>query len=96
MRMAVPDARFIGLSSNDAEKYDIPTNISIKMNEEDNNRAKQMLSYQWFQDKRWQREISAMVSTGRKYEIEALSRRGISFITEEYLPKKLRDRDWLE
>lgn len=96
MRMAVPDARFIGLSSFDAEKYDIPENISIKMNDEDNARAKQMMSYQWFQNKKWQREINEMVRTGRKYEIEALSRRGISYITEEYLPKKLRDRDWLE
>jgi DNA topoisomerase-6 subunit A len=31
-----------------------------------------------------------------KFEIQALSRHGISFITEEYLPKKLKDRDWLE
>lgn len=37
-----------------------------------------------------------MVHSGVKYELEALSRRGISFITEEYLPRKLRDRDWLE
>lgn len=96
MRMAVPDARFIGLSCFDAQKFDIPENIAIKMNDEDNSRAKQMLSYQWFKDKRWQREINEMVRSGKKYEIEALSRRGISFITEEYLPKKLRDRDWLE
>jgi DNA topoisomerase-6 subunit A len=31
-----------------------------------------------------------------KFEIEALSKLGISFITEEYMPKKLKDRDWLE
>lgn len=37
-----------------------------------------------------------MVKSGVKFELEALSRRGISFITEEYLPKKLKDRDWLE
>ena len=37
-----------------------------------------------------------MMKTGVKFEIEALSRQGICFITEEYLPKKLRDRDWLE
>ena len=41
-------------------------------------------------------EIQEMVKSGVKYELEALSRRGISFVTEEYLPKKLRDRDWLE
>jgi DNA topoisomerase-6 subunit A len=96
MRMAVPDARFLGLSSFDKDKYALPSNVSIKMDDTDNNRAKQMLAYAWFKDARWQREIQEMVKSGLKFELEALSRRGISFITEEYLPKKLKDRDWLE
>ncbi len=96
MRMAVPEARFVGLSSFDKDKYQLPTNVSIKMNDGDNNRAKQMLAYPWFRHARWQREIQEMVKSGLKFELEALSRRGISFVTEEYLPKKLRDRDWLE
>ena len=88
MRMAVPDARFIGLSSFDKDKYKLPTNVAIKMDDGDNNRAKQMLAYPWFQAKQWQREIQEMVRSGQKFELEALSRRGISFITEEYLPRK--------
>jgi DNA topoisomerase-6 subunit A len=96
MRMAVPDARFVGLSSFDKDKYQLPTNVSIKMDDGDNNRAKQMLAYPWFKHSKWQKEIQEMVSSGLKFELEALSRRGISFITEEYLPKKLKDRDWLE
>ncbi len=96
MRMAVPDARFVGLSSFDKDKYKLPSNVAIKMDDGDNNRAKQMLAYPWFQAKQWQREIQEMVRSGLKFELEALSRRGISFITEEYLPKKLKDRDWLE
>jgi DNA topoisomerase-6 subunit A len=96
MRMAVPDARFVGLSSFDKAKYQLPTNVAIKMDEGDNSRAKQMLAYPWFKKAHWQREIQEMVRSGLKFELEALSRRGISFVTEEYLPKKLRDRDWLE
>ena len=96
MRMAVPDARFVGLSSFDKEKYQIPVNVAIKMDDGDNARAKQMLAYPWFKHAKWQKEIQEMVSSGLKFELEALSRRGISFITEEYLPKKLKDRDWLE
>jgi DNA topoisomerase-6 subunit A len=96
MRMAVPDARFVGLSSFDKDKYKLPANVAIKMDDGDNNRAKQMLAYPWFQAKQWQREIQEMVRSGLKFELEALSRRGISFITEEYLPRKLKDRDWLE
>jgi DNA topoisomerase-6 subunit A len=96
MRMAVPEARFIGLSSFDKDKYQIPNNVAIRMDDGDNNRAKQMLAYPWFKHAKWQKEIQEMVRTGQKFELEALSRRGISFITEEYLPKKLKDRDWLE
>ncbi len=96
MRMAVPDARFVGLSSFDKLTYKLPSNVAIKMNDQDNSRAKQMLAYPWFQAKQWQHEIQEMVKSGVKFELEALSRRGISFITEEYLPKKLKEKDWLE
>lgn len=96
MRMAVPDARFIGLSSFDKDAYQLPVNVAIKMDEGDVSRAKQMLAYPWFRAKQWQREISEMVRSGLKFELEALSRRGISFITEEYLPRKLKEKDWLE
>ncbi len=96
MRMAVPDARFVGLSSFDKSLFKLPANVAIKMDDGDVSRAKQMLAYRWFQKKQWQEEIQEMIRSGVKYELEALSRRGISFITEEYLPKKLRDRDWLE
>src|SRR5574341_2092514 len=96
MRMAVPDARFVGLSSFDKDKYRLPGNVAIKMDDGDNSRAKQMLAYPWFKKAHWQREIQEMVKSGFKFELEALSRRGISFVTEEYLPKKLKDRDWLE
>jgi DNA topoisomerase-6 subunit A len=95
MRMAVPAARFVGLSSFDKTKFKLPSNVAIKMNDQDNSRARQMLAYPWFKDERWQREIQEMVRSGEKYELEALSRRGISFITEEYLPRKLREKDWL-
>jgi len=69
--------------------------VAIKMDDGDVARAKQMLAYPWFQAKQWQAEIQEMVRSGVKYELEALSRRGISFITEEYLPTKLREKDWI-
>ncbi len=96
MRMAVPDAKFIGLSSFDAHRYALPSDVAIAMNDKDVQRAKEMLAYPWFKDLKWQREINEMVRSGKKYEIQALSNRDISFVTEQYLPKKLRDRDWLD
>jgi DNA topoisomerase-6 subunit A len=95
MRMAVPSARFVGLSSADAKKYDLPSRVMLRMNDQDVSRAKQMLAYPWFQKKTWQKEIRAMLESGAKYELEALSAKGLTFISDEYLPRKIRDGDFL-
>ncbi|GAC1371298.1 MAG: DNA topoisomerase IV subunit A [Polyangiales bacterium] len=96
MRLALPRARFIGLSTFDFQKYKLSDDVKIDLEKDDVSRAKQMLAYPWFQAKHWQREIHGMLEAGFKMEIEALSNKGISFVTEEYVPKKLRDKDWLE
>jgi DNA topoisomerase-6 subunit A len=36
-----------------------------------------------------------MLRDGVKFELEALSAKGISFISEEYLPRKIRNREYL-
>lgn len=94
-RMAVPDAKFIGLSSYDPAEFGISETVSIKLNEQDRSRAKEILGYEWFQDRKWQREIKHMLSQGVKWELEALSNKGLSFVTEEYLPKKIKDQSFL-
>lgn len=95
-RMAVPDAKFIGMSSFDAAKFDIPPAVTIRVNDRDVRRAKEIRDYPWFQKKPWQREIDHMLKLGVKLELEALSSKDFSFITETYLPQKLRDEDWLD
>ena len=94
-RMAVPEARFLGLSSFDAETYSLPSNVSIKLDDTDVKRAKQMMAYAWFDRREWQREMKRMLREGVKFELEALSAKGISFISEEYLPRKIRNREYL-
>jgi DNA topoisomerase-6 subunit A len=37
-----------------------------------------------------------MLKNGYKMELEALSNRGLSFVTEEYLPQKIRDKEYLD
>ncbi|KAF0246273.1 MAG: DNA topoisomerase VI subunit [Planctomycetota bacterium] len=96
VRMAVPHAKFIGLSSFDKERFKLPDNVTIKLLDEDIKRAKQLLEYPWFQKTPWQKEIRNMLKLGYKLEQEALSKRGISFVTEEYLPKKIKDKDFLD
>ncbi len=96
MRMAVPKARFIGLSAYDRKTFDLPGNVTIQLNKQDTARAKQLLNYPWFQSKAWQREIKHMLKEKVKLELEALSKKGISFVTESYLPEKIEGRKWLQ
>ena len=54
-----------------------------------------MKAYPWFKDKKWQREIERLLENGFKMEVDGFLTKSISFITEEYIPKKLKDRDSL-
>ena len=95
-RMAIPAAKFVGLSSADPEKYGLPRNVGIKLNEKDISRAKELINYQWFQKKEWQTEIKRMLTSGLKYELDALANKDFQFLTKKYLPKKLQEKDWLD
>lgn len=95
-RMAVPSAKFLGLSAFDRAKFNLPASATIAMDKKDIARAKQILEYPWIANhKGWQREIKKLLSNGFKMELEALSALGLSFVAEEYLPKKIKDRKWL-
>ena len=95
-RMAIPKAKFIGLSSADPEAYQLPRNVGIKLNEKDVARAKELLNYAWFQKKPWQQEIKRMLSSGLKYELDALANKDFQYLTKTYLPRKLKEQDWLD
>ena len=89
MRMAVPKARFLGLRTRDFKKFKLSDDVKIELEKEDITRAKQMLAYPWFEAKQWQEEISDLLEAGFKMEIEALSNKDISFVTDVYIPEKI-------
>jgi DNA topoisomerase-6 subunit A len=95
-RMAIPDARFIGMSSFDAQKFGISNEVAIRINDQDLRRAKEIKGYPWFASRPWQKEIDNMLRLGVKLELEALSSKDFSFITEQYVPRKLKDGDFLD
>jgi DNA topoisomerase-6 subunit A len=94
--LGVPDARYIGLLISDIDKFDLdPKIVTIKLNKGDVRRAKELLKYEWFKPKEWQEEIKLMLAKGYKMELEALSSKGIKFISTNYLPTKLANEDFL-
>jgi len=93
---AIPNAKFLGIIADDIEKYGLTKNL-IKFKDVDASRLKQMADYDWFKkNKAWQRQFKLMKQYGAKAEIQALSARGITFISEKYLPEKIKKKDWLD
>jgi DNA topoisomerase VI subunit A len=97
-RMAVPDAKFLGVSSYDYERCGLTDDVKIDLDKNDIGRAKQIMKYPWFKDKKpWLREVQKMLSNGFKMEVEALINKRLTFLTEEYVPMKIKDRkQWLD
>src|SRR3989344_30692 len=94
-KLATPTAKFLGLSTIDVEEYDIPKEVTIKLNQLDVKRLKEMEAYEWFQKKEWKEEFKNMKEKAYKLELEALSKKGIRFITEQYVPQKIKNKEFL-
>lgn len=95
-RLAIPDAKFLGIRAKDYEACDLSDDVQIALNDRDTTRAKQIMEYPWFKDhKGWQREIKKMMSNGFKMEVESLITKDISYVTETYVPERLAAEDWL-
>jgi DNA topoisomerase-6 subunit A len=96
-RMAIPDAKFLGLRSRDYQRCELSPSVKINLNEQDIKRAKQIASYPWFEHKKaWQKEIEQMLANGFKLEVESLISKDISYVTEVYTPQRLAEGDWLD
>jgi DNA topoisomerase-6 subunit A len=96
-RMAVPAVRYLGLRSIDYERCELTPSVQIQLNDQDIKRAKQIASYPWFEKKKaWQKEIEQMLKNGFKLEVESLISKDISYVTEEYVPQRLEEQDFLD
>jgi DNA topoisomerase VI subunit A len=67
-------------------------NVGIKLDDKDVSRARELPNYAWFQKRPWQVDIKRMLSSGPKYELDALANK--DFLTKTYLPRKFKERDW--
>jgi DNA topoisomerase-6 subunit A len=95
-RLAIPDAKFLGLTADDIENYDLKKHL-IKFEEVDFKRLEQIKNYEWFKNsKDWQRQFKMMKEMKAKAELAALSSKGITFISEKYLPEKIKKKDFLD
>jgi DNA topoisomerase VI subunit A len=94
--MAIKDVRYLGVTCDDVTKYKLERNY-IKLTEQDIARLKQMSEYDWFKNhKEWQKQFKLMKQAGAKVEIQSLSARGITFISDVYLPEKIKNGEFID
>ena len=96
-RMAIPDARYLGIRADDYDRCELSDDVKIELDDRDRKRAREIAEYPWFADrKHWQKEIKRMISNGFKMEVESLITKDISYVTETYVPERLAAKDWLD
>ena len=96
-RLAIPEAKFLGLRAIDYQRCGLSDDVQIALNDKDIARAKQIAAYPWFKGKpAWRREIDQLLRNGFKMEVESLITKDISYVTETYVPERLKAKDWLD
>ncbi|KAM6579340.1 hypothetical protein CsatA_003114 [Cannabis sativa] len=90
--LRVPEIKWIGVFPSDFDKYCIPNQCFLPLTPEDKRKTESMLLRCYLQREvpQWRLELEVMLQRGVKFEIEALSVRALSFLSEEYLPSKIQ------
>ena len=84
--LATPEAKWIGVWATDILDYKLPTE---NLTDFDVKRLKELKGDPRYREELWQREIDIFLKIGKKAELEAFSRYGLTYIVDEYLPAKL-------
>ena len=96
-RLAIPEAKFLGIRAKDFRQCGLDDAVKIDLTSNDTKRANEIAAYPWFEShKGWQKEINGLLTNGFKMEVESLITKDISYVTETYVPERLKAKDWLE
>ncbi|KAL5546243.1 hypothetical protein UlMin_005930 [Ulmus minor] len=94
--LTTPDIKWLGIRPSDLDKYKIPEQCRLPMTEQDIKTGKDLLEEDFVKkNPGWVEELTLMVKTKQKAEIQALSSFGFQYLSEVYLPLKLQQQDWL-
>jgi DNA topoisomerase-6 subunit A len=85
----VPQVRFLGVTPQDIDQYDLPTH---PLKDVDIKRAEDALKNDPFvkAHKPWQEALKLMLKMKRRVEQQAFAAHGLNYVIEKYLPDKLR------
>tara|TARA_Y100001935_G_scaffold38054_1_gene30403 strand:- start:3114 stop:4238 length:1125 start_codon:yes stop_codon:yes gene_type:complete len=87
--LATPSAVYLGIDSDDIQAYDLPAD---ELTSRDIEALKAEKSDPRFQSQEWMDQIDLMLELGQKAEQQSLAKYGLDFVTDTYLPEKLRQK----
>lgn len=94
--LTTPDIKWLGIRPSDLDKYKIPEQCRLPMTDQDIKTGKDMLEEDFVKkNPKWVEELTLMVKSKQKAEIQALSNFGFQYLSEVYLPLKLQEKDWI-
>lgn len=94
--LTTPDIKWLGLRPSDLDKFNLPEQCRLPMTQKDIDMGNQLLKEDFvLKNPKWCKELELMQKTKQKAEIQALSTFGFQFVTQTYLPTKLREGDWI-
>eukprot|EP00963_Diacronema_lutheri_P000125 scaffold5_cov331-Pavlova_lutheri.AAC.68 len=94
--LTTPDIKWLGVRPSDLDRYNIPEQCRLDMEPTDIKTGQQMLQEDFIKaNPEWIKELELMLKTKTKAEIQSLSSFGFQYLTQVYLPRKLREGDWI-
>ena len=96
INLTTPDIKWLGVRPSDLEKYKIPPQCRLEMSEHDLKTGKELLEEDFIKaNPLWHKELEMMVKSKIKAEIQALSSFGFQYLSQVFLPQKLKEADWI-
>jgi DNA topoisomerase VI subunit A len=91
----VPEAKFIGVTMSDIERFPFLKKLTINAKEVDLKRAEELLQYEWIKrHKEWVNELQLVLKTKKKLEQDALQGERLTFVGE-YIKTKIENKEFL-
>ena len=94
-KLAVPEAKFVGMMTTDIFDYHLETRTE-PLEKRAIKRLEEELRYPWFKKPEWQHQLRLMLQIKKRIEQQALAAHGLEFVAKEYLPDKILNNKVLD
>jgi len=95
-KLAIPEARYLGVRADDFERLGLPESANIDLGKSDYDQLAEFRRCDWLSSNTaWQHEINQMSRHGFKVELEAVYTFAKGYLANTYLPERLAAKQYL-